>query len=65
MITIAIAWVAYRPLVGVPLLLAAFGLLFLVWKKKRDAQPVVAGGAGLEAAVDAEPPPPPPPPPAG
>lgn len=63
LITIAIAWVAYRPLLGVPLLIVAFGLLFLVWKKKREAEPVVAGGAGLEAVANSEPPPPPPPPP--
>ncbi|MCC5845326.1 MAG: TMEM43 family protein [Verrucomicrobia bacterium] len=37
LVTIAIAWVAVRPLIGVPLLIAAAVLLFFVIKKTRKA----------------------------
>ncbi len=56
LVIIAIAWLFYRPLLGVGLLLAAGGLLFGLKKAKVPQQPPVGVGA--------PPPPPPPPPPA-
>jgi hypothetical protein len=44
LVTIAIAWVAVRPMIGIPLLVVAAVLLFVVFKKTRKA-PVVAPAA--------------------
>ena len=38
LVTVAIAWVAYRPLVGIPLLVAAAALVFLLVKRSREAR---------------------------
>lgn len=35
LITIGIAWIAVRPMIGVPLLVVATVLIFLQWKKGR------------------------------
>jgi hypothetical protein len=35
LVTIAIAWIAYRPFVAIPLLLAALALIVLMFKRKR------------------------------
>jgi len=59
LVTIAVAWIAVRPLVGVPLLVIAAALLFLQWKKSRADKTVI------HKAAAQTPPPPPPPPPAG
>ena len=40
LITVAIAWVAYRPLVGIPLLIAAVALIFLLVKRSRAANQI-------------------------
>lgn len=58
--TIAIAWIAVRPLIGVPLLVVAAALLFLQWKKSRADKAAVRAAETRPA-----PPPPPPPPPPG
>ncbi len=42
LVTVAIAWVAYRPLVGIPLLIAAAALIFLLVKRARTASAVPA-----------------------
>lgn len=47
--TIAIAWITYRPSIGISLLLVAGLLVFLIIKKIRSASPQVA-------AVDGPPP---------
>ena len=39
LVTVAIAWVAYRPLVGIPLLVLAAALIFLLVKRSREARP--------------------------
>ena len=38
LVTVAVAWVAYRPLVGIPLLVAAAALVFLLVKRSREAR---------------------------
>jgi len=45
-ITIAIAWIAYRPVVGIGLLVVAGFLAFLIIKKTRAASPQVAAADG-------------------
>ena len=40
LVTVAIAWVAYRPLVGIPLLIAAAAVVFLLVKRSRSAEAV-------------------------
>ena len=40
LVTVAIAWIAYRPLIGVPLLIAAAALVFLLVKRSRSASAV-------------------------
>ena len=37
LVTVAIAWIAYRPLVGIPLLIAAAALIFMLVKRSRNA----------------------------
>ncbi len=48
LVTIAVAWIFYRPVIGIILLVAAGATVFLIWRKKR-AQPgsasTVAGQA--------------------
>lgn len=58
LITIGIAWLFYRPLLGVGLLIAAGALLFGLKRARSDAQPTSTTGSSTP------PPPPPPPPPA-
>ncbi len=43
LVTVAIAWVAYRPLVGIPLLVAAAALVFHLVKRSRETRPQTAG----------------------
>lgn len=38
LVTVAVAWVAYRPLVGIPLLVAAAALVFLLVKRSREVR---------------------------
>ena len=38
LVTIAVAWIFYRPLLAVVLLAIAGGIVFLVWKKRRAAK---------------------------
>ena len=45
-ITIAIAWIAYRPVIGISLLVVAGFLAFLIIKKTRAASPQVAATDG-------------------
>jgi len=52
LVVVAIAWVFYRPLLGIGLLAAAVALLFGLKKVKREDAPVMS---------PASPPPPPPP----
>lgn len=35
LITVSIAWIFYRPLIGVPLLVVSVGLFFVLWKKRQ------------------------------
>lgn len=42
LVTIAIAWIFYRPVLGIVLLVLAGAALFLLWKKKQAAKPAVA-----------------------
>ena len=42
LVTIAIAWIFYRPVLGIILLAAAGAAIFLLWKKKQAAKPAVA-----------------------
>jgi len=45
LITIAIAWIAYRPLIGVPLLLLAAGIVVMLvgkWRRSATASPATA-----------------------
>ena len=44
LVTIAIAWIVYRPVLGVLLLIAAGAVVYLTWKKKR-------GKAAVQASV--------------
>ena len=44
LVTIAVAWIFYRPVLGVLLLVVAGAICFLIWKKRR------AGGAAAPAA---------------
>jgi hypothetical protein len=53
-ITIAIAWIFYRPVLGIILIIGASAIGFFLFTKLRKTAPVVAGS---------HPPPPPPPPP--
>lgn len=54
-LTIAIAWIAYRPLVGIPLLVVAVGAVAaIIFMRKTKPSPGI-GGAGA-AAGDAAPP---------
>jgi len=59
--TIAIAWLAYRPLLGGTVLAVAIAAAVLVVIKMRKAKPALAPAAAAPSAT----PPPPPPPPAG
>ena len=43
LVTVAIAWVAYRPLVGIPLLVLAAALVFVLVKRARENSPKTAG----------------------
>ena len=43
LVTVAVAWVAYRPLVGIPLLIAAAALVVFLVKRSREARPQTAG----------------------
>ncbi len=45
-ITIAIAWITYRPLIGISLLVVAGFLTFLIIKKTRSTSPQVAAADG-------------------
>lgn len=38
LITIAIAWISYRPMLGIPVLVVAVALLFIAWKKVRTVK---------------------------
>jgi hypothetical protein len=60
LLTIAVAWVFYRPLLGVFLLLVAAGIVVLIVRKMKKAKAAPSPGPPRTAA----PPPPPPPPPA-
>ncbi len=42
LVTIAIAWIFYRPVLGILLLAAAGAAIFLLWKKKQEKKPAVA-----------------------
>ena len=42
LVTVAVAWVAYRPLVGIPLLVAAAALVVFLVKRSREARPQTA-----------------------
>ena len=44
LITIATAWVAYRPIVGIPLLLLAGGLIAYLFMRKAKSNASRAGG---------------------
>jgi hypothetical protein len=60
-LTIGVAWVRFRPLIGIPLLVLSIGSIVLLSRKnKKTALPA---GAGNAPAPPADPPPPPPPPP--
>jgi len=41
LVTIAIAWIFYRPVLGIVLLAIAGAAVFLLWKKKQAAKPAV------------------------
>jgi hypothetical protein len=63
-LTIGVAWVRFRPLIGIPLLVLSIGSIVLLSRKnKKTALPAGAGNAPPPPADP--PPPPPPPPPAG
>ena len=49
LVTIAVAWIFYRPLLGIILLAAAIGIIFLVFKLSRKSKPAspVAGMEGI------------------
>ena len=38
LVTIGIAWIFYRPLVGIALIVAAAAIAFLVWKRRAAAK---------------------------
>jgi hypothetical protein len=57
LITIAVGWIFYRPLLGIGLLVLAVGCVVWLWRRSRKPAPVAAGAAFV-------PPPPPPPMPA-
>jgi hypothetical protein len=63
-LTIGVAWVRFRPLIGIPLLVLSIGSIVLLSRKnKKTALP--AGAENAPAPPADPPPPPPPPPPAG
>lgn len=50
LLTIALAWLFYRPLIGIPLLVLAIGIpLFLHMRKKKEAAAASSGPASSEA----------------
>ena len=55
-LTIAIAWIFYRPVLGIILIIAAGSIVFFLYTKLRKTAPVIADSASH---------PPPPPPPTG
>ena len=61
LLTIAVAWVVYRPLLGVTLISLAVAVTVYLVVRARRATPVAAP-AGAPAPTPAVPPPPPPPP---
>jgi hypothetical protein len=60
LLTIAVAWVVYRPLLGVSLIVLAVAVIVYLVIRARRAKPVAAP-AGAGPAPSAPPPPPPPP----
>ena len=62
LLTIAVAWVVYRPLLGVTLIVLAVGALVYLVVRARRAKPVAAPAGARPATGPAVPPPPPPPP---
>ena len=41
LVTIAVAWIFYRPVLAVVLILLAAGAVFLLWKKRQAKKPAV------------------------
>jgi hypothetical protein len=41
LVTIAIAWIFYRPVLGILLLAAAGAAIFLLWKQKQEKKSAV------------------------
>lgn len=60
LITIAIAWIIYRPLLGIILLLIAVGLIVLIGTKVRAGKAKKTGTVGAAGGAGTVPPPPPP-----
>ena len=58
LLTIAVGWIFYRPLLGIGLLVAVIVVAVLLFRRGKKGKPAATGTA-------APPPPPPPPPPAG
>jgi hypothetical protein len=51
MLTVGIAWIFYRPLLGVPLLLLAGGALYLVFTRGRKKKAGEMGSSALSGAT--------------
>ena len=51
LVTIAIAWIFYRPVLGVLLLAVAGAIAFLFWKKKKGAKPAAQPAAPVAAVL--------------
>jgi hypothetical protein len=56
-VVIALAWVAYRPVIGISLLVGAAALIFLIIKKSRASGPASANSPALDAGPAGGPPP--------
>lgn len=59
LITIAIAWIVFRPLLGIILLAVAVGLIVLIGGKMKAAKASKTNQAGAAGGAGAVPPPPP------
>lgn len=59
-LTIAIAWIVYRPLIGIIMLVVSGGIGFLLFSKLRKAEPLQPNAAGTAPPLPSENVPPPP-----
>ncbi|MCI5210683.1 MAG: hypothetical protein D3910_18285, partial [Candidatus Electrothrix sp. ATG2] len=60
LVTIAVAWIVFRPLLGIILLAIAVGLLVLIGGKVKASKAKKASTVGAAGGAGAVPPPPPP-----